>query len=234
MNIHNPTIVQEKAIPLVLNGQNVIVQSKTGTGKTLAYILPIIENMKFIKNECLIIAPTRELTKQIFQVIKDLGDERIKAMPIYGGVSINNQIRKLQLGPHILVGTPGRLIDLYKRKKLRFDNTRFVILDEGDRLLDMGFFPDIKYLLKAIKTKFQFLLFSATIERSIRKLAKKFTKNKFIYLNLSKDNLTSSNTEQFFYMINYYKQKYNTFLKILKEERPKSSIIFVSTKKTGK
>lgn len=142
MNINNPTLVQEKAIPLILKGQNIIVQSKTGTGKTLAYVIPIIECMKFIKNKCLIIAPTRELTKQIYQVIKDLGIERINIMTIYGGVSINNQIKELEQEPRIIVGTPGRLIDLYKRKKLKFNNIRFVVLDEADRLLDMGFFPD--------------------------------------------------------------------------------------------
>lgn len=190
--------------------------------------------MKFIKNECLIIAPTRELTKQIYQVIKDLGIERINIMTIYGGVSINNQIKELEQEPHIIVGTPGRLIDLYKRKKLKFNNIRFVVLDEADRLLDMGFFPDIKYLLKAIKTKFQFMLFSATIEENIRKLAKRFTKNKFIYINLSKDNLTVSNTKQFFYMIDFFNQKYHIFLEILKKERPKFSLVFVNTKKTGK
>ncbi len=234
MNINNPTVVQEKAIPLILKGQNIIVQSKTGTGKTLAYVIPIIESMKFIKNECLIIAPTRELTKQIYQVIKDLEIERINIMTIYGGVSINNQIKELEQEPHIIVGTPGRLIDLYKRKKLKFNNIRFVVLDEADRLLDMGFFPDIKYLLKAIKTKFQFMLFSATIEENIRKLAKRFTKNKFIYINLSKDNLTVSNTKQFFYMIDFFNQKYHIFLEILKKERPKFSLVFVNTKKTGK
>ena len=113
-NIFNPTPVQKTAIPLIIKGQHIMAQSKTGTGKTLAFILPIIEQLKFITNEALILVPTRELAKQINSVIKDLGNSKIRSMTIYGGVSINNQISKLKRGVDIIVGTPGRIIDLYK------------------------------------------------------------------------------------------------------------------------
>ncbi|KKM22932.1 hypothetical protein LCGC14_1620330, partial [marine sediment metagenome] len=163
-NILNPTPVQKKAIPLIIGGQHIMAQSRTGSGKTLAFILPIIEQLKFIKNEALILVPTRELAKQINSVIDDLGSRKVKSMTIYGGVSINNQMRLLEQGVNIIVGTPGRIIDLYKRGKLNFSNIRFIVLDEGDRLWDMGFAPDIKYILSKIKSEYQFMLFSATLD----------------------------------------------------------------------
>ncbi|MFX1388078.1 MAG: DEAD/DEAH box helicase, partial [Promethearchaeota archaeon] len=232
-NIINPTPVQKKAIPLIIRGRHVMAQAKTGSGKTLAFVLPIIEQLNYVKNEALILAPTRELAKQINKVIKDVGNGKVKSMTIYGGVSINNQINKLKNGVNIIVGTPGRVIDLYKRRELSFQNIRFVILDEGDRLWDMGFAPDIKYILSKIHTDYQFMLFSATLDYDMRKLVKKYTKNKFEFLNLSRDNLTVGNTTQVYYLIDRFEEKFPTFLKILKIERPKHALVFVNTKKTA-
>ena len=233
MNIFKPTPVQKQAIPLILEGQNIMAQAKTGSGKTLAFVLPIIENLKFLDNEALILVPTRELAKQVEEVIKDLRNPKVKSMTIYGGVSINNQIRKLEQGVNIIVGTPGRIIDLYKRRNLHFRNIRFVILDEGDRLWDMGFAPDVQYILNQIKTDYQFLLFSATLYSEIREMVKRFSKNTFKFLNLSRDNITVGSTQQFYYMIDNYKQKISTFLKILRREKPKHALVFVNTKKTA-
>ena len=210
-----------------------MAQAKTGSGKTLAFVLPIIERLKYLNNEVLILAPTRELAIQINSVIKDLGNHSVKSMTIYGGVSINNQIKKLHNGVNIIVGTPGRIIDLYKRRELSFQNIRFVILDEGDRLWDMGFAPDVQYILNQIKTAYQFMLFSATLYSSIRELVKKFSKNKFVFLNLSRDNITVGSTKQFYYMINRFQEKFKTFLKILRKERPEHTLVFVNTKKTA-
>ncbi len=245
MNISEPTPVQQKAIPFILKGQHIMAQSKTGTGKTLAFVLPIIEKLSFQNNEALILAPTRELAKQVEAVIKDLRNPKVKSMTIYGGVSINNQIRSLRNGVHVIVGTPGRIIDLYKRRELSFNNIRFIVLDEGDRLWDMGFAPDVKYILDSIsrslkkndkdqiKAQYQFMLFSATLDNDIRQVVKKFTGNKFEFLNLSRDSLTVGSTRQFYYMIEFYSQKLSTFIKVLKKERPKSALIFVNTKKTA-
>ncbi|MHA2005849.1 MAG: DEAD/DEAH box helicase [Promethearchaeota archaeon] len=233
INIVTPTPVQKKAIPLILEGQNIMAQAKTGSGKTLAFVLPIIENLKFLNNEALILTPTRELAVQVESVIRDLKNPRVRSMTIYGGVSINNQIRKLEQGVNIIVGTPGRIIDLYKRRQLHFNNIRFVCLDEGDRLWDMGFAPDVKYILNQIKTNYQFLLFSATLYSEIRELVKKFSKNKFNFLNLSRDNITVGSTKQFYYMIDRYEEKFKTFLKILRREKPKHALVFVNTKKTA-
>ena len=233
LGITTPTPVQKKAVPLILKGQNIMAQSKTGTGKTLAFVLPIIERLSFKYVEALIIVPTRELAKQVNQVIKDLGDNKVRSMTIYGGVSINNQIQKLDQGVHIVVGTPGRLIDLYKRRRLRLENISFAVCDEADRLWDMGFAPDVKYILNQIKTNYQFMLFSATLDYDMRQLVKKYSKNKFHFLNLSRDDLTVHSTRQYYYMIDRFEQKFKSFLEVLRVEKPKHVLVFVNTKKTG-
>ncbi|MHA1884057.1 MAG: DEAD/DEAH box helicase [Promethearchaeota archaeon] len=233
MNITSPTPVQKAVIPLILKGQHIMAQAKTGSGKTLAFVLPIIERLKYVNNEALILAPTRELAKQIDGVINDLRNPRVKSMTIYGGVSINNQISKLDRGVNIIVGTPGRIIDLYKRRNLQLKNIRFVVLDECDRLWDMGFAPDVKYILNQIRTEYQFLLFSATLYSEIRELVKKFSRNQFEFINLSRDNLTVGSTKQFYYMIDRFQEKFRTFLKILRREKPEHALVFVNTKKTA-
>ena len=239
MNISEPTPVQQEAIPFILKGQHIMAQAKTGTGKTLAFLLPIIHRLEFKNNEALILVPTRELAKQVEAVIKDLRNPKVKSMTIYGGVSINNQIRKLENGVNIIVGTPGRIIDLYRRKRLKFHNMRFVVLDECDRLFDMGFAPDVKFILDSISRslrkndKYQFLLFSATLDAKIRRLVKNFTKNNFKYLNLSRDDLTVGSTLQFYYLINSYREKFGSFLAILQREKPKRSLVFVNTRRTA-
>ncbi|KKN11536.1 hypothetical protein LCGC14_1025620, partial [marine sediment metagenome] len=239
MNISEPTPVQQKAIPFILKGQHIMAQAKTGTGKTLAFLLPIIHRLEFKNNEALILVPTRELAKQVEAVIKDLRNPKVKSMTIYGGVSINNQIRKLENGVNIVVGTPGRIIDLYRRKQLKFHNMKFVCLDECDRLFDMGFAPDVKYILDSISKslrkndEYQFLLFSATLDAKIRRMVKNFTKNNFKYLNLSQDNLCVGSTLQFYYLINSYKEKFGSFLAILRREKPQFSLVFVNTRRTA-
>ena len=233
ININKPTPVQQKAIPLILKGQNIMAQARTGSGKTLAFILPIIERLKFTRNEALILVPTRELANQIYEVIRDLEDSRVKAFPIYGGVSINNQINKLENGINIIIGTPGRIIDLYKRRKLRLNEIRFVVVDEADRMFDMGFTPDVKYILNQIHSEYQFMLFSATFDNRIRELVKKYSKNSFEFLNLSRDNLTVGNTKQFYYLIDKYGDKLKTFLKIMRREKPDHLLVFVNTKRTA-
>ena len=232
-NIIYPTPVQKKAIPLIIKGRHVMAQAKTGSGKTLAFVLPILEQLKFVRNEALILAPTRELAKQINNVIKDVGNGKVKSMTIYGGVSINNQINKLKNGVNIIVGTPGRIIDLYKRRELSLRNIRFCVVDEADRLFDMGFAPDVKYILSQIHSDYQFMLFSATLDYDMRKLVKKYTKNKFEFLNLSRDSLTVGNTTQVYYLIDRFEEKYPTFLKVLNNEKPKHALVFVNTKKTA-
>ena len=232
MSIITPTQVQEKVIPLILKDRNIMVQAKTGSGKTLAFILPIIEKLSHKHCETLILEPTRELAKQIHEVIKGLENNGIKSLTIYGGVSIENQINKLKQTTDIIVGTPGRIIDLYQRKALNFANIKFVVIDEADRMLDMGFFPDISYILSKINSKIQLMLFSATLDENLRQLVKKFTNNRFEYLNLSRDELTVRSTEQYYYIIDQFEEKFRSFLEILKEEKPDHVLIFCNTKRT--
>ncbi|NVM46800.1 MAG: DEAD/DEAH box helicase, partial [Candidatus Lokiarchaeota archaeon] len=231
--IVKPTPVQQKAIPLILKGQNIMAQARTGSGKTLAFVLPIIESLNYTRNEAIILVPTRELATQIYEVIRDLGNPKVRSLPIYGGVSINNQITQLEKGINIIIGTPGRIIDLYKRKKLRLNDIRFVVVDEADRMFDMGFTPDVKYILDQIHSEYQFMLFSATFDNGIRELVKKYSKNQFKFLNLSRDNLTVGNTRQFYYMIEQYRDKFKTFLKILRREKATHLLVFVNTKRTA-
>ena len=231
--IVKPTPVQQKAIPLILKGQNIMAQARTGSGKTLAFVLPIIESLNYTRNEAIILVPTRELATQIYEVIRDLGNPKVRSLPIYGGVSINNQITQLEKGINIIIGTPGRIIDLFKRKKLRLNDMRFVVVDEADRMFDMGFTPDVKYILNQIHTNYQFMLFSATFDNGIRELVKTYSKNEFKFLNLSRDELTVGNTRQFYYMIDQYSDKFKTFLKILRREKPTHLLVFVNTKRTA-
>jgi len=209
-----------------------MAQARTGSGKTLAYVLPILERMEPALNEALVLVPTRELAVQVHQVISDLKNPKIKSMTIYGGVSINNQIAKLQRGVNFIVGTPGRIIDLYKRRVLKLSKIKFICLDEADRLWDFGFAPDVKYIINQIKSKYQFMLFSATLHSEIRNLVKDYSGNQFTFLNLSKDDLTVHNTKQVYYLVDNFKNKYKTFTKILRKEKPEHALVFVNTKKT--
>ncbi|HEY0089910.1 MAG TPA: DEAD/DEAH box helicase, partial [Candidatus Lokiarchaeia archaeon] len=195
-------------------------------------ILPIIEKLSHKQSETLILEPTRELAKQIDEVIKSLENNGIKSLTIYGGVSIENQINKLKQLTDIIVGTPGRIIDLYQRKALNFANIKFVVIDEGDRMLDQGFFPDISFILSRINSKIQLMLFSATLDENLRQLIKRFTKNRFEYINLSRDELTVRSTEQYYYIIDQFEEKFRNFLEILKEEKPDHVLIFCNTKRT--
>jgi len=233
LGIFKPTPVQRASIPLILENRHVMAQARTGSGKTLAYLLPIIERLNYVFNEVLVILPTRELAKQVERVLSDLEIDKIRSLTIYGGVSINNQIKKLEKGVHFIIGTPGRIIDLYKRGYLRLKNIKYVVVDEADRLFDFGFAPDVKYILNQIKSEYQFLLFSATMHYEFRELVKKYSNNRFEFLNLSKDDLTVRNTRQYFYMIDRFRNKFRTFLKILKYEKPRRSLVFVNTKKTA-
>lgn len=209
-----------------------MAQARTGSGKTLAFVLPILECMEPALNEALVLVPTRELAVQVHQVILDLKYPKIKSMTIYGGVSINNQITKLKHGVNFIVGTPGRIIDLYKRRVLNLSKIKFICLDEADRMWDFGFAPDVKYIINQIKTKYQFMLFSATLHSEIRDMVKNYSGNQFEFLNLSKDDLTVHNTKQVYYLIDNFKDKYKTFTKILKKEKPDHALVFANTKKT--
>jgi len=176
-----PTPIQAKAIPAVLERKDILGIAQTGTGKTAAFVLPILEHLMSGnrgKARVLIIAPTRELAVQIEEVLKNLGKEaNIKSILIFGGVNIAPQIKKLRLGVDVVVACPGRLLDHIERKTINLSKIDTLVLDEADQMFDMGFLPAIKKIVKKIPTKRQTLLFSATMPDNIRSLANQILTN---------------------------------------------------------
>ena len=237
MEIHTPTKIQKIAIPKLLNGNrsHVLAQAKTGTGKTLAFSIPIANQISLKQRsvQAVVLVPTRELCKQVHGVVNRLTKYRqLKTVEVYGGVSIDRQRKEIKSGAQIVIATPGRLMDLYRRRAISFNNVKFVVLDEADRMLDMGFLPDIKYILfdamKGVSPRL--LLFSATMLKQITKIARQFTNGeKLVEINVSKDDITVANCKQYYYKTKDSKQKYSTFVSVLREENPKSSIIFIPT-----
>ena len=174
VNYHNPTEIQQKSIPLILEGHDILASSKTGSGKTAAFVIPLIS--RILKdpqqNYCLIIAPTRELVAQIFDTARLLAGKNIKCFPISGGVDIQRQISNLRKNPNIIIATPGRIRDHISRKTVKIGKINHFILDEFDRMLDMGFKDDIKDIYSKLSPKRQTLMFSATDSGEVIKLAK--------------------------------------------------------------
>ena len=161
-----PTEIQQQIIPQVLGGRDVVGRSQTGSGKTFAFGLPIVHLIDSSSDclQALIVCPTRELTMQVADEIKKIANcLNVRVCAVFGGSNIDRQIKSLKNNPHILVGTPGRLIDLLNRKKLTLTNIKFLVLDEADEMLDMGFRNDIEKILQSSNTQRQTLMFSATM-----------------------------------------------------------------------
>lgn len=175
LGYHTPTPIQHQAIPKVLEGHDVMGLAQTGTGKTAAFVLPILErlmNGQRGRVRALVIAPTRELAEQIHEAINVLGQQtRLRSLTVYGGVSINPQLQKLRAGVEIVVACPGRLLDHISQRTIDLSHLEVLVLDEADRMFDMGFLPDVRKILKHVPAKRQTLLFSATMPEDIRRLA---------------------------------------------------------------
>ena len=179
-----PTPIQQGAIPVVQQGKDIMASAQTGTGKTAAFVLPILQKLN-VGNaaqsravRALIITPTRELAAQICSSVETYGKFlNISSAVVFGGVNINSQIRKLRKGVDVLVATPGRLLDLHQQKAVRLDDVEIFVLDEADRMLDMGFIPDIKRIRALLPKRKQTLMFSATFSNEIRQLAKTMLSN---------------------------------------------------------
>lgn len=176
-----PTPIQQQAIPTVLAGRDVLGLAQTGTGKTAAFMLPILERLTtgpLRHVRALVVAPTRELAEQIHQTAVDFGKKtKIRSVAVYGGVSKNRQINELRKGAEIVVACPGRLLDLANDKAIDLSKVEVLVLDEADMMCDMGFLPDIKRVLKLVPAREQTLFFSATMPKDIRKLADSILKN---------------------------------------------------------
>lgn len=176
-----PTSIQVQSIPPVLQGRDVIGLAQTGTGKTAAFVIPILQHLMAGSRSparALIIAPTRELAEQIHQVVGELGSyTRTRSVAIYGGVNKNPQVRKLREGAQIAIACPGRLLDLMQMGAISLSHVEVLVLDEADRMFDMGFLPDIRKIMRRVPVQRQTLLFSATMPESIRNLAGEFLRN---------------------------------------------------------
>jgi len=172
-----PTPIQHKAIPLEIEGKDLIGVAQTGTGKTLAFAIPIIQRLSYIKGRCLVITPTRELALQVNETFRKLAPLfSIKTVVIIGGAPMGPQLKALKKNPRVIIATPGRLLDHINQRTVRLSDVDILVLDEADRMLDMGFLPDIKRILKVIPRERQTMLFSATIPGEIVKIAAAYMK----------------------------------------------------------
>ena len=224
-----PSEIQEKTIPLVLSGRDVICGSATGSGKTLVFASSIVENLQ--KNgsvQALVLTPTRELAEQVADSIKKFSKhKKLNVLPVYGGVSIENQIRFLR-NTDVVVGTPGRILDHLSRKTLNLGNVKFLVLDEVDRMFDMGFQKDVEMILKECPKKRQTMLFSATISSCIDYLAQKHTKDA---AEISVESyVDASKLKQVYYDVPDG-LKFSLLVHLLKKEKPKLVMVFCGTRR---
>ena len=226
-----PFPIQQLAIAPLLSGKSVIGQAKTGSGKTAAFGIPLLQSVDTGVNrvQALVLAPTRELAVQITAELKKIGAYTgIRMVTIYGGQSINVQFEALRRGVHVVVGTPGRVIDHLKRGTLNLDSARFVVLDEGDTMLDMGFIDDVEFILETTSESRQLSIFSATMPQPIIELARRYMKDPERIL-VDENNPTVETLEQFFAVVDQ-REKYPLLLDLLERLNPSSTVVFCRTK----
>lgn len=233
--ITEPTPVQKQAIPLLLNGQDVIAQAQTGTGKTIAFALPILQRINIEKEQvqALILTPTRELAIQITSELKKLVPAvGVSVLAAYGGQDVDAQIRKLQRSPHIVVATPGRLIDHMKRETVSLGKLQMLVLDEADQMLHMGFLPDVESIISQTPKARQTMLFSATMPDAIRKLAADYMKTP-VDIRVRSTNVTLDSITQIVYETTD-RSKQQTLVHLLEQHQPYLAVIFCRTKVRAK
>jgi len=231
MGFEEPSPIQSQTIPLMMEGFDVVGQAQTGTGKTAAFGIPTIEKIKEGSRhiQALVLTPTRELAIQIAEEFNKIGKyKRVKTLPIYGGQSIDRQIRSLKYGVQIVVGTPGRLLDHIRRGTIKLGNVKTLILDEADEMLDMGFIDDIEAIISQVNAEErQTLLFSATMPEPIAKLAERYMDHPR-RVTISRENLTVPLIEQIYYET---REKLEGLCRVLDAEETGKLIIFCRTKK---
>ncbi|MGB9766119.1 MAG: DEAD/DEAH box helicase, partial [Sulfurihydrogenibium sp.] len=233
LGYQKPTEIQEKAIPVVLSGKDLVAQAQTGTGKTAAFGIPIVEkvNTKQKKIQALVLVPTRELAIQVAKEIKELGkNKKVFVLSVYGGKSMKHQIDFLKKGNDVvIVGTPGRVKDLLNRGFLKLDNVKMFVLDEADRMLEMGFIEDIEEIMSYLPEERQNLLFSATMPKEILELAEEFLNEDYETIKVKPDEITVEKIKQIIYRVDP-KNKFSKLIQILSENDAEKTIIFTQTK----
>ncbi|WP_423190086.1 DEAD/DEAH box helicase [Alkalibacterium sp. f15] len=232
MGFEETTPIQEQTIPLALEGKDVIGQAQTGTGKTAAFGLPMLQKID-VKNhnvQGLVIAPTRELAIQTQEEIFRLSrDKKVKVTCVYGGADIKRQIQQIKGGAQIVVGTPGRMLDLIRRKSLKLNQVETLVLDEADEMLNMGFIDDIESIIKETPKERQTLLFSATMPEPIKRIGVRFMKNPET-VRIQTKTLAASTIDQY-YTKARDNEKFDVLTRLLDVQNPKSALIFGRTKK---
>jgi ATP-dependent RNA helicase DeaD len=226
------TPIQTTTIPLALKGQDVIGQAQTGTGKTAAFGLPMLQKIIATKHilQGLIIAPTRELAIQTQEELWRLGKtKKIRVQVVYGGANINRQIHSLKDRPHILVGTPGRLLDHINRRTVKLETITTLVLDEADEMLNMGFLDDIEAIIEKIPAARQTLLFSATMPDAIKRIGLKFMKNPE-HVKIKAKEMTANLIDQYYIRAKDY-EKFDTMTRLLDVQKPELTIVFGRTKR---
>lgn len=233
MGFQKPSPIQAQGIPAVLQGSDVIGQAQTGTGKTAAFGIPVLERIDVSNNavQALVLCPTRELAVQVSEEIGRLAkyQKGLRIEAIYGGDSIDRQIRSLKRGVHIVVGTPGRVMDHMERRTLKFDQVRMMVLDEADEMLDMGFREDIESILAEMPEDRQTILFSATMSKPIMSITKRFL-NDPILIKVVRNELTNVNIEQVYFEVKP-QAKVEVMTRLIDMYHLKSLLVFCNTKR---
>lgn len=226
--ITEPTEIQERSIPLIMDDEDVLAESETGSGKTLAFSLPMIENVSGSETQALILSPTRELAKQISKEINKFAGDNVETVTIYGGVSYEPQIKGAKTA-NIVVGTPGRVLDLLKKNKLNVEELEYFVLDEADRMLDMGFQDELESIIEFTPRWRQNLLFGATIPRGLKKMCEKYQIDpEMVRIKASKH---TRNLDEKYIDAKSHK-KLSTLYTLLEDRDRDLSIVFCQTKNT--
>lgn len=226
-----PTEVQEKVIPLVLEKKDILVKAQTGSGKTAAYAIPICELIQWLENkpQALVLTPTRELAVQVQEDFTHIGRlKRIKATAVYGGHPFSAEKAELKQKTHVVVGTPGRIIDHIARQTLKLDKIEYLVIDEADRMFDMGFMEQVEEIIKELPSDRVTMLFSATISEDLKRISSGF-KTEPVNINVSEDGITTVNINHFF-SVTKEEEKFEMLTDVTIMENPDSCIIFCSTR----
>jgi len=231
LGYEKPTPIQEQTIPALLQGRDIIGQAQTGTGKTAAFGLPLLEYIESDSPEvqALVVTPTRELCIQVTQALRAYGERKgVNVVACFGGAPIRTQMAQLKEGAQVVVGTPGRLMDLISRHVLFLSDARYVVLDEADEMLDLGFIEDIEFILGRSPSGRQTALFSATMAPPIQRLAENFMYDPEL-IKVKAPTLTVDTVEQFYAVVDE-REKADQLARIIRDEKPDQAIIFVRTK----
>jgi ATP-dependent RNA helicase DeaD len=232
VNYQTPSPIQAAFIPKAVSGGDCIGQARTGTGKTAAFVLPILERIDPEKPivQAIVLTPTRELSEQVAVECRRLSYTRpVHTACCVGGKQIKRQIDALKQGAQIVIGTPGRVLDLISRKLLMLENIRIAVLDEADRMLDIGFRPDIEKILRRCPSERQTLLLSATLPGPVERLAQRYMRSP-VRVDLSKDQVAVDTVEQYYITVDH-DRKLRTLARLLMQERPNQAIVFCRTKR---